>query len=83
MSHQPSPGPSHHAHASAANSGRHKAQKHMAPSVLAGMEDAKYELKYRELKKKVKEIELVRPHRLTPSASPSRLTAALHRRPPG
>ena len=53
MSRQPSPGPSHFP-----PNNRQKS-KNYTQGIAAGAEDAKYKTKYRELKKKVKEIEMV------------------------
>jgi hypothetical protein len=66
MSRQPSPGPAHSSHSLqmyhqpplAPSSSKQKNKPHV-PGITAGAEDVKYQAKYKELKKKVKEIELV------------------------
>ncbi|KAI0053681.1 hypothetical protein FA95DRAFT_1568537 [Auriscalpium vulgare] len=63
MSSHPSPGPSQPPYAnpnpnpSAPPPNRQHKPKNYTPGIAAGAEDAKYKAKYRELKKKVKEIE--------------------------
>ncbi|KAI0268128.1 hypothetical protein BC834DRAFT_968348 [Gloeopeniophorella convolvens] len=57
MSRQPSPGPSHYPPSAQHNNNRQKG-KNYTQGIAAGAEDAKYKAKYRELKKKVREIEL-------------------------
>lgn len=72
-SRQPSPGPSQHIHASqsqmfhqiplnssAAGPSAKLRTRPFVPGITAGAEDVKYHAKYKELKKKVKEIESVR-----------------------
>lgn len=70
MSRQPSPGPSlPHMHASSlyhppglANNPQFiqkQKNKNYVAGITAGVEDVKYQAKYKELKKKVKEIEMV------------------------
>ena len=44
----------------APSSSKQKTRSHV-PGITAGAEDVKYQAKYKELKKTVKEIELVRP----------------------
>ena len=44
----------------APSSSKQKAKPHV-PGITAGAEDVKYQAKYKELRKKVKEIELVGP----------------------
>jgi hypothetical protein len=64
MSHQPSPGPSQPQvvgqvfQAVPPPTIRQKS-KTFAPGIAAGAEDVKYQAKYKELKRKVKEIEAV------------------------
>jgi hypothetical protein len=58
MSRQPSPGPSHFP-PSAQHANNRQKSKNYTQGIAAGAEDAKYKTKYRELKKKVKEIETV------------------------
>jgi hypothetical protein len=58
MSRQPSPGPSHFP-PSAQHANNRQKSKNYTHGIAAGAEDAKYKTKYRELKKKVKEIETV------------------------
>ena len=58
MSRQPSPGPSHFP-PSAQHANNRQKSKNYTQGIAAGAEDAKYKTKYRELKKKVKEIESV------------------------
>lgn len=59
-SHQPSPGPS-----TQSLSTRQKQKPHtVGIGIAAGAEDAKYQAKYRDLKRKVKEIETVSPSHL-------------------
>jgi hypothetical protein len=58
MSRQPSPGPSHFP-PSAQHANNRQKSKSYTQGIAAGAEDAKYKTKYRELKKKVKEIEMV------------------------
>lgn len=58
MSHQPSPGPSQ-ANATAPPAAVRSKPKSFAPGIAAGAEDVKYQAKYKELKRKVKEIEAV------------------------
>lgn len=58
MSRQPSPGPSHFPPSTQHANNRQKS-KNYTQGIAAGAEDAKYKTKYRELKKKVKEIDLV------------------------
>ena len=58
MSRQPSPGPSHFPPSAQHVNNRQKS-KNYTQSIAAGAEDAKYKTKYRELKEKVKEIEMV------------------------
>jgi hypothetical protein len=55
MSRQPSPGPSHFP----PSANNRQKSKNYTQGIAAGAEDAKYKTKYRELKKKVKEIEMV------------------------
>lgn len=60
MSRQPSPGPSHppsHPPFHPTQPSARQRPKPYATGIAAGAEDAKYKTKYRELKKKVKEIE--------------------------
>ncbi|KAJ8453623.1 hypothetical protein ONZ45_g19550 [Pleurotus djamor] len=52
MSRHPSPGPSH-PHLSS----RQKIQRPATIGIAAGAEDSKYQAKYKELKRKVKDIE--------------------------
>lgn len=71
MSRQPSPSPNHPSHlqnnntnmyqppVTAPSSSKQSRQKNYPPGITAGAEDIKYQTKYRELKKKVKEIEFV------------------------
>ena len=63
MSRQPSPLPHsqqmYHQIPLAPSSSKQKTKSHVA-GITAGAEDVKYQAKYKELKKKVKEIELVR-----------------------
>ena len=64
MSHQPSPGPSQAnvavpAFTSASLPSSRSKPKSFAPGIAAGAEDVKYQAKYKELKRKVKEIEAV------------------------
>lgn len=64
MSRQPSPGPSQTgsatpAFASAPAPSNRSKPKPFAPGIAAGAEDVKYQAKYKELKRKVKEIEAV------------------------
>lgn len=59
MSRQPSPGPSSQPPQSSISS-RQK-QKPYTIGIAAGAEDAKYQAKYKDLKRKVKEIETVGP----------------------
>lgn len=61
MSRQPSPGPSHFP-PSAQHANNRQKSKNYTQGIAAGAEDAKYKTKYRELKKKVKEIEMVSQH---------------------
>ncbi|KAF8505891.1 hypothetical protein F5888DRAFT_1652630 [Russula emetica] len=56
MSRQPSPGPSHFP-PSAQHANNRQKSKNYTQGIAAGAEDAKYKTKYRELKKKVKDIE--------------------------
>ncbi|KAL0949243.1 hypothetical protein HGRIS_009321 [Hohenbuehelia grisea] len=57
MSRHPSPGPSHiHAHQPPAQASRQRARPY-SMGIAAGAEDVKYQAKYKELKRKVKEIE--------------------------
>jgi hypothetical protein len=58
MSRQPSPGPSHFP-PSAQHANNRQKSKNYTQGIAAGAEDAKYKTKYRELKKKVKDIETV------------------------
>lgn len=58
MSRQPSPGPSHFPPSAQHVNNRQKS-KNYTQGIAAGAEDAKYKTKYRELKKKVKDIESV------------------------
>jgi hypothetical protein len=58
MSRQPSPGPSHFPQ-SAQHANNRQKSKNYTQGIAAGAEDAKYKAKYRELKKKVREIETV------------------------
>lgn len=58
MSRQPSPGPSNFP-PSAQHANNRQKSKNYTQGIAAGAEDAKYKTKYRELKKKVKEIETV------------------------
>jgi hypothetical protein len=58
MSRQPSPGPSHFPPSGQHANNRQKS-KNYTQGIAAGAEDAKYKTKYRELKKKVKDIEMV------------------------
>ncbi|KAH9077041.1 hypothetical protein EDB83DRAFT_2347918 [Lactarius deliciosus] len=53
----PSPGPSHYPQSAQHVNSRQKS-KNYTQGIAAGAEDAKYKAKYRELKKKVKEIEM-------------------------
>jgi hypothetical protein len=57
MSRQPSPGPSHYPQSAQHVNNRQKS-KNYTQGIAAGAEDAKYKAKYRELKKKVREIEM-------------------------
>ncbi|KAH9965804.1 hypothetical protein BC827DRAFT_1153272 [Russula dissimulans] len=57
MSRQPSPGPSHFP-PSAQHANNRQKSKNYTQGIAAGAEDAKYKTKYRELKKKVREIEM-------------------------
>lgn len=57
MSRHPSPGPSPHQPPSV--SARQKQPKPYAIGIAAGAEDVKYQTKYKELKRKVKDIEAV------------------------
>ena len=71
MSRQPSPGPSHppsHPPFHPTQPSARQRPKPYATGIAAGAEDAKYKTKYRELKKKVKEIEAVSPLTTTPPA---------------
>ena len=65
MSRQPSPGPSHFPPSAQLTNNRQKS-KNYTQGIAAGAEDAKYKTKYRELKKKVKEIEMVTQPRYHP-----------------
>ncbi|KIL70270.1 hypothetical protein M378DRAFT_117321 [Amanita muscaria Koide BX008] len=58
MSRHPSPGPSaQHPHQPPSVSSRQKQPKPYAVGIAAGAEDVKYQTKYKELKRKVKDIE--------------------------
>lgn len=59
MSRHPSPGPSHSL--SVPQPPRQKQSKSYPTGIAAGAEDVKYQAKYKELKRTVKEIEAVRP----------------------
>jgi hypothetical protein len=56
--HQPSPGPSQ-PHGQPFQPAKQKSKSYQAVGIAAGAEDAKYQAKYKELKRKVKEIEKV------------------------
>jgi hypothetical protein len=59
MSRQPSPGPSHYPQSAQPVVNSRQKSKNYTQGIAAGAEDAKYKAKYRELKKKVREIEMV------------------------
>lgn len=71
MSRHPSPGPSVHnaQHGPSASSARRSRPTHPI-GIAAGAEDVKYHAKYKDLKRKVKEIEAVSPARCLIRAAP-------------